>query len=117
MRIFGSAFFLLAAFGATASAAALCQPELTAEDRAELAASPSHIASDETIAALPAEKKAKLCQSIKTVNELRAHENRELTDSKEASSFYLGPSYAKIFSKALNDYLAKLLASKGFRKR
>ena len=109
MKTITSISILLAAFAGAAQAELSCP--LTAEDRAQLAASPAKIASDEAIAALPAEKRAKLCQSIKTVKELR-NTGRKLTDSKEASLVYLGPAYKQIFSKALNDYLEQLLASK-----
>ncbi|MBI3564493.1 MAG: hypothetical protein HY079_04775 [Elusimicrobia bacterium] len=103
---------LAVALAAPARAAVPCQ--LSEEDRAQLAASPAKLASPEAIEALPADKKAKMCKSIRTVHSLQ--NGAKLKSSSDASSYYLGPDYAPIYADALDSYLNDLLASKGIGK-
>lgn len=99
---------LLAALAPTARAAMPC--DLTDEDMAQLAASPSKL-TPESLQTLPNAQKAAVCKSMRTIHSLK--EGGKLKTSTDASTSYLGPDYTNIFADALDDYFNALMRRKG----
>lgn len=107
--------FSLFAAGLAASADAALPCQLTETDRAELAASPSKLASEQQINALAPAKKDKLCKSMETIHSLQ--QGGKLSTTTDAATSYLGPNYKTVYDAALDDLFREVMLNKGFGAR
>ncbi len=104
--------FSLLTAGLAVSARATLPCQLSKDDKAQLAASPAKLVSDQDFDALTQAKKDKLCKSIKTIHLLQ--NGGKLSAPSDAATLYLGPDYKIIYSSALDDLFRQTMIDKGF---